>query len=64
MKGKASPCLFYSARRRLKAAVHGDDITVKGSRAQVEKFMEEFAKVYETTQIMGASPTCRIASRS
>ena len=54
MKDKASPCLFYSARRRLKAAVHGDDITVKGSREQVEKFMEEFAKVYETkTQIMG-----------
>ena len=34
--------------------MHGDDITVKGSRAQVEKFMGEFAKVYETkTQIMG-----------
>ena len=34
--------------------MHGDDITVKGSRTQVEKFMEEFAKVYETkTWIMG-----------
>ena len=35
-KGKASPCLFYSARRRLKAAVHGDDITLKGPRSEVE----------------------------
>eukprot|EP00972_Heterocapsa_arctica_P052845 7779444-Heterocapsa_arctica.AAC.1 len=27
LKGKASSTLFYSARRQLKAAVHGDDIT-------------------------------------
>eukprot|EP00972_Heterocapsa_arctica_P029357 4321836-Heterocapsa_arctica.AAC.1 len=44
VKGKASSSLFYSAGRRLKAAVHGDDITVKGSRVQVETFMGEFAK--------------------
>eukprot|EP00972_Heterocapsa_arctica_P052421 7713312-Heterocapsa_arctica.AAC.1 len=44
VKGKASSSLFHLPRRQLKAAVHGDDITVKGWRARVEAFMGEFAK--------------------
>ena len=56
-KGKASPCLYYAARRRLCAAVHGDDITLKGPRKEVEKFMNDISKIYETkTQIMGGDP--------
>eukprot|EP00972_Heterocapsa_arctica_P070783 10457324-Heterocapsa_arctica.AAC.1 len=41
VKRTASSSMFHSARRQLKAAVHGDDITVKGSRIRVETFMGE-----------------------
>eukprot|EP00972_Heterocapsa_arctica_P061978 9138027-Heterocapsa_arctica.AAC.1 len=54
VKRKSSSSVSHPARRQLKAEVHGDDITVRGSRTQVETFMGEVAKVHEINmQIMG-----------
>ena len=54
VKGKASTCLFWSKDGNLTAAVHGDDITVEGSRQNVEALTAAVEAKYEIkVQMLG-----------
>ena len=54
VKGKASSCVYTHPQLDIAAAVHGDDITMSGSRQDLEWVKREISKVYEIkTQIMG-----------
>ena len=51
---QASTCLFSEEARRISASVHGDDVTVKASREDVEWLIQKFKERYEiNTQMIG-----------
>ena len=53
-RGRASPCLYTKFGGRLSAAVHGDDVTVQGSKAAVLALIASFRKRDEIkVQIIG-----------
>ena len=47
--GKATPCVFYHAKRGLRAYVHGDDFVVVGMPEDLNWMREEMEQTYEFT---------------
>ena len=57
VRGKGSTCMYNFKSKGLKAAIHGDDITVTGRRAEVDRMIHEMQDRYEVkVQIMGEAP--------
>ena len=48
-QGLTSPCLFMHPTRRLVCAVHGDDFTTRGPKAELDWFTQRLREHYELT---------------
>ena len=53
-RGQASTCLYSEEARGISTSVHGDDVTVKGSREDAEWLIRKFKEKFEIkTQMIG-----------
>ena len=50
--GKASPCIFYNAKKLLKTYVHGDDFVTTGPVTELQWLEKELKKRYNISTLV------------